>query len=594
MNSNTTFICLLLAFSLQLPLFGQTNWYVSMAGDDTNSGTSASSPFKTFSEIQNNVQPGDTVFVIGTYTNTSYNPNYSYSGNTSDAHLWHSENTVRINNLNGSAGQYITIKPYDANTVLKGDGANIFRVTSSSYLIIEGFNIEGEVDNIPLSTAHALQFAYLIDDSSLIGTATNPNVNDVRYRNEDEINDNDNVVEETDNYTDISNLNVVRPSYIDTRGLYLSTCSNIIIRNTKIHHTPGGSLRVSDSNFVEILENEIYRCSAKSYSGTHALVVTKTEPIGTSDFSVQILRNTIHHNYNEQYSWAPTKTIITPRIDEGKGISLQRNNTSGWINGSGRILVANNLCYWNGFSGVHSNDGYRIDFINNTCYMNSYSNTVTYAGQTQKGNNIGISAQSSNDIKMINNISVIDTDWGGYALSAGGTTKLEVSDNLIFGINGTVNEDSDIKNIASNTKIANPLFVNAGTYNANDYDFSLDANSPAISMGNITYAPTDDYFGSNRDAKPDLGAIEYNASLSINEEKLNTIAIYPNPFRNELSIRYNDLDVNNLALYNVLGQKQNFNYQRNTNTVTLDLSHLPNGIYLLKTRSVTKKLIKTN
>lgn len=368
-----------------------------------------------------------------------------------------------------------------------------------------------------MSTANALQFVYLLDNTSLQGTTTAPLAADIKFRNKDEINDTDNVVEETDIYTDISNENVVRPSYIDTRGIYVSASNNIILRKNTIHHTPGGGLRVSDSKYIEILENEIYKCSARSYSGTHALVVTKTEPINSSGYSVTILRNHIHHNYNEQFSWAPDKTKITPKIDEGKGISLQRNNLDTWLNGIGRILVANNLCYWNGFSGVHTNDGNRIDFINNTCYMNSYTNTVTYAGQSQSGNNIGISAQSSDDIKIINNISVIDTNWGGFALSAGETTNLVISDNMIFGINGTVNQDSDITNFAVNTKIKNPLFVDSGGYSAATYNFNLQINSPAVDVANKAFAPNDDFFGKVRDITPDFGALEYDKSLSTPE-----------------------------------------------------------------------------
>ena len=481
-----------------------TSWYVSMAGDDNNNGISPTTPFRTFNEVKNNVQPGDTIFVMGTYTNDSYNSSYTYSGNTNDSHIWHAENTIRINNFHGTVTKYITIKPYDANTVLKGDGANIFRVSNSSYLNIEDFNIEGEVDEIDIVNANALQFVYLIDDNNLTGTAIYPDASDIKFRNEDETNDTDNIVEETDIYTDISNLPVKRPSYIDTRGLYVSNSENLIIKGNTIHHMPGGGLRVSSSKFVDILENEIYRCSAKSFSGTHALVVTKTEPIGSSGYSINILRNKVHHNYNEQYSWAPDKTIITPRIDEGKGISLQRNNTADWINGSGRILVANNLCYWNGFSGAHSNDGYRIDFINNTCYMNSYTNTVTYAGQEQNGKNIGVSAQSSDDIKMINNISVIDTDWNGYALAAGNTTNLEVSDNIIFGYNGTVNQDIDVVAVQINTTEVDPLFVNPG-----GFDFNLQSGSTAIGAANMTFAPSDDFFGTLRGAIADIGAIEY-------------------------------------------------------------------------------------
>lgn len=588
MRFNRFLLLTISALGLSITSFAQITYYVDqLNGSDTNNGTSVASAFETFDEAEGSVSAGDTIEIIGEYTNQSYNPTYSF-GAVNDAHLWNSENTIRIHNLNGSSGNYITIKPYDSNTVLKGDGANIFRVTSSSYLKIEGFNMEGEVDNIPLSTANALQFVYLIDDGTLQGTRTAPHINDIHYRNEDETNDNDNIVEETDTYTDIGSEPVLRPSYIDTRGLYISNSNNIEISNNIIHHTPGGGLRVSDSKFVNIVENEIYRCSAKSYSGTHALVVTKTEPIGSSDYSINILKNKIHHNYNEQFSWAPTKTIITPRIDEGKGISLQRNNTSIWINGSGRILVANNLCYWNGFSGVHSNDGYRIDFINNTCYLNSYTNTVTYAGGEQSGRNIGISAQSSNDIKMINNISVIDTDWNGFALSAGGTTNLQVLDNMIFGYNGTVNQDNDITSVDVNTTIANPMFVDADSF-----DFNLQSTSLAIGIANTTYAPTDDFFGFARDANPDLGAIEYGAALSINDFVSTEFKVFPNPSSNYVNISGNKA-INSIDLYSVLGQKIKLNrtFQLNKNTHKIELNNLDNGLYLLKINDRIIKLIK--
>lgn len=587
-------LCLTFCFLLLTCIysFAQTTYYVDQQnGLDSNNGTSTSTAFQTFTKAKNSVSAGDTIEIIGEYKNPSYNASYSYSAEN-DAHLWHSENTIRVHNLNGSAGNFITIKAYDSNTILKGDGANIFRVTNSSYLKIEDFNIQGEVDNIPLSIANALQFVYIIDDSNLQGTVTAPDATDIKFRNEDETNDTDDVVEETDTYTDISALTVVRPSYIDTRGLYISNSNNIKITSNTIHHTPGGGLRVSDSKFIDIEENEIYRCSAKSYSGTHALVVTKTEPIGTNAYSINILRNKIHHNYNEQYSWAPTKTIITPRIDEGKGISLQRNNTSSWTNGSGRILVANNLCYWNGFSGVHTNDGNRIDFINNTCYMNSYTNTVTYAGEEQRGNNIGISAQGSDDIKIINNISVIDTDWNAFALAAGGTTNLVVTDNIIFGANGTVNEDSDITAVDEDTTIADPLFINAGDENASSYDFGLNSNSPAIGIADSAEAPTDDFFGATRDVTPDLGAIEYQSTLSVGEQELNTMSVFPNPFQDQITIRKAEISSENITLYTILGQKQTFNFQSSTNSITLKLNNLPSGIYVLKIGSIAKKIVK--
>ncbi len=452
--------------------------------------------------------------------------------------MWHAENTLRINGLNGTANAYITIKSYDQNTKILGDGANIVRVQNCSYLRIEDLNIEGEVERIPLSTALALQFVYIIADNNMTGTPTQPDISDIHYRNLDEINDNDGIVEETDEYTDISIFPVKRPSYTDTRGLYISNCEHLDLVSNTIHHTPGGGLRVSDSKFINIRANNIYRCSARSFSGTHALVVTKTKPIGSDDNSISIERNLVHHNYNEIFSWSPKKTFITPRIDEGKGISLQRNNTNDWINGQGRILAANNVCYWNGFSGVHSNDGYRIDFINNTCFMNSFTNSVTYANTTQQGQNIGISTQSGHDIRMINNISVVDAGWGGFALSAGNSTNLNVRNNLIYGVNGSLVYDSDIDDI--NTIEQVPLFVDASTNYLDEthvFDFHLQAGSPAIDQGLTgNFIPTNDFYNHQRDALPDIGAIEFDATR-ISQFKENMWGVYPNPVTDKLFIK---------------------------------------------------------
>ncbi len=516
---------MLIMVFLSVHLFGQTNWYVDYQnGNNANDGTSEITPVKTVNYLTANdlIQPGDTVFIIGQYNNPSYNPDFSYGGSDdrNNPHIWHQENSIKLNNLQGLENNYITFKPYDNTTVLKGDGANIFRVTNCAYLRIEGFEIYGEVEHIPLSTAEGLQtdglqFLYL-----------SPNTVDQQHPTLDE------VLLRVEVGTSVSTIenttypvlgSVKRPSYTDTRGLYVSGSHHIEIKGNEIHHTCGGGLRVSNSSNVLIAENEIHNCSRRSYSGTHALVVTKTKEgtansTGDSTYSIKIVRNLVHDNYNEIFSWAPTKDIITPRIDEGKGISLQRNNLTAWTSGDQRILVANNLCYWNGFSGVHSNDGWHIDFINNTCYMNSYTNTVTYAGQSQQGNNIGISAQHGGDIRIINNISVIDSGWGGFAISSDGTPGLEVDKNLIYGINGTLQEDADIYTIQTNTIIADPQFKNTDTF-----DFRLQPDSPAIDTANINFAPVKDFYGNVRDNHPDLGAIEYLSPSNIAGNTTNQI-----------------------------------------------------------------------
>jgi len=577
-------------------IFGQNSWFVDNTnGNDSNSGTSVGSAVKTvdYLLLSNKVKPRDTVFIIGQYNNPSYDPNFVYGGNSdrNNPHIWHKENTIRINGLNGSPNKYITFKPYDANTVLKGDGANIVRITNSSYLRIEGFEIYGEGDHIPLSSAEGLitdgmQFLYL--DANTVDEK-HPTLNEVKFR--------------VTVGTTIAQIaaatypiigSITRPSYIDTRGVYVSGCDHIELVNMEIHHTCGGGLRVSESSYVNIEGNDIHNCSMRSYSGTHALVVTKSK-LGTANatddpiYSITIQRNKVHHNYNEIFSWVGTKSFITPRIDEGKGISLQRNNLTTWKNGNKRIKVVNNVCYWNGFSGVHSNDGYHIDFINNTCYMNSYTNTVTYASQTQQGANIGISTQGGKDIRIANNISVVDTDWGGNAISSANTINLVVTDNIIFGINGIVNQDPDVVAVDVNTMVADPRFKNPSSF-----DFNLKVNSPAIDIANTAYAPSTDYFNKTRDSHPDLGAIEYDPTASVTNIDNANMRVYPNPCTDFIVIENAIDSTDEIRIYNVLGMELSklVSIKESGNKMIVNTANLPNGIYILQNKEFKYKIIK--
>ena len=560
----------LLFIAISSLAFSQTSWYVSKeVGSNSNNGQDPNNPFKTVDNAVTHLNPGDTLFIMGEYSNDNYDHDYSFEGDINDPHIWLQEHSFKITNLNGNANAYITIKSYDENTVIKGDAANIIRITHSSYLRIEGLNIYGEVENIPLSTALALQFLYI-----------DPNTGEVVYRVPPGTSD-----EEVANMTFPDLGNVQRPSYTDTRGIYFTNVDHIDIINNTIHHTPGGGLRVAEGEYINIISNEIHNCSRKSYSGTHALVVTKSKSSNTlEDYKINVLRNKVHHNYNEIYSWAPTKTFITPRIDEGKGISLQRNNGSEWTHG--RFLVANNLCYWNGYSGVHTNAGKRIDFINNTCYYNSYTNTITYADGDQSGKNIGISCQTSDDINMINNIVYIDNTWGGYPISAANSPNIQIEDNMIYGDNGSISQDSDVVAIQINTTISDPLFKDVDII-----DFRLQETSPTIGIANINYAPTDDLYGNIRDNDPDLGAIEYFEPTSISEHSdIHHFMAYPNPFKDYLNITGKE-EINILEIHSITGQTIQYSSNKGFSE-RLNVSSLPSGIYIIKINNEFIKLMK--
>ena len=545
-----------LFFVFSITAFAQNSYYVDpVNGNNSNNGLSPNTSFSSINIALNVVLPGDTILLIGTFQNTSYNPNFVFS-TVDDPQIWHGENTIRINNLHGTPNNYITIKAYDNNTLLKGDGGNIFRVMNSSYLRIEGFNIEGEVDNMPLSVANALQFVYILDNATI--NVLDPLPSEIHYRDQDCVsNCTANAVVDGEIYTSLNPNQVSRPTYFDTRGMYLSNVNHIDILNNHIHHMPGGGLRVSDCEDILIKGNEINDCSRRTSGGTHGLVVTKaTSTRTTDDYRIKIIGNKIHHNYNEQFSWAPDKTIITPIIDEGKGISLQRNQTTYNSNGSinvnwenGRIQIANNICYFNGYSGIHSNDGNRIDIINNTCYFNSYTQSITLGQTSTNGGNIGISIQDGTGHKIVNNISVIDSNLTKSAIATNITASqaIFVKDNIIYGTSGPILTDPDIDAVAINTQIINPQFANVSIY-----DFSLLSSSPAINSADATYAPVEDYNNDIRDATPDIGALEYIASLSILPiTKKEDLRYYT--FNNNLYIN-STIEISKIEFYDILGK----------------------------------------
>ena len=577
-------------------VIAQNSWYVDQkTGSDNNPGDNPSSAIQSINYLTDNkkIQAGDTVFIMGQYNNPSYNPDFTYggAGDRNNPHIWHAENSIKLNNLHGKENQYITFKNYDNNTVLKGDGANIFRIVNCSYIKIEGLEIYGEVENIPLSTAEGLkteglQFLYLNLNNTT--DPKHPALDEVLYRVQAGTN-----ISEIENTTYPELGSIKRPSYTDTRGLYISGSHHIIIVNNHIHHTPGGGLRIAKSAYVKITGNEINDCSRRSYSGTHALVVSKTtiETADSSDDSVYniiIEKNTVHHNFNEIFSWSPSKTIITPRIDEGKGISLQRNNLQKWIDGNQRILVQNNICYWNGYSGIHSNDGWHIDFINNTNYMNSYTNTVTYADEEQTGNNIGMSCSGGGDINFINNIALIDTGWDGLAISVASTNGFKVENNLIYGKNGTiVRRDDDLTGIEQNTIEADPLFTDAG-----NFDFHLKSNSPAINNGNAD-APQNDFYGNQRDNTPDIGAVEYMQATSIKQIENLNVEVFPNPFSDVITIKNRKLRKKDIKLYNIAGQNfTDFITVQTSSNTKIITKNIPKGLYIIKIKEFSQKVYK--
>ena len=77
------------------------------------------------------------------------------------------------------------------------------------------------------------------------------------------------------------------------------------------------------------------------------------------------------------------------------------------------------------------------------------------------------------------------------------------------------------------------------------------------------------------------------------DELGNDIKIYPNPVSGELQVTGYELQVENIEIYNIMGEKQKiiFNSQLSTFN-SIDVSHLPAGVYFLKIADKAVKFIK--
>lgn len=500
-----------------------TSRYLDTSSGESGSGTSPDEAYNDPEVAIAALKPGDTLYLMGTVANPSYDASYKFSGDIEDPHIWHGEQTLRIENVVGTKDAPITITSYNKDTVLKGDGGNVIRVKHCEYLILDGLHIEGQVNEIAYDTAKALQFVYRETNNSK-----------VKYRVPTRILDMDITEEERDEK--IGNLDkdqlesldkAFRPSYTDTRGIYASNCYHITISNCHVHHMPGGGIRVSYSEYVDILRNEVNDVSRKSFSGTHALVVTYAQDYidgkksGQAKYRARIVGNLVHNNYNEIYSWASGKRYIHAGIDEGKGISLQRNDVWEY---NGRILVANNIAAYNGYSGIHSNDGDNVDLLSNTAFMNSYTTAVTY-GYKRGGAKVGISTSGGDNCVIGNNLVVVDKDVKGAPIKVTESideTNTNVHTNLVYGV-GSANLKlhlNDLRDEGTNMIVANPLLDRPAKKNydlrsqitAIDFAPIDDAEigrSPAIGAGKPRFSIGTDYYGHTRsETAPTIGAIE--------------------------------------------------------------------------------------
>ena len=336
-----------------LPAITQaTTYYVGTGptANDQGNGTSAAKPFATPQHAADLVKPGDTVLLLsGTDTNSYPDGavmDISRSGSSSD---W--------SQFKAAPGQH---------PVLRSTGwAHVNIHGSASYIRIEGLEIYGHAADIPLAEAQK----YARDG---LHAYTNGNGISIDGRNG----------------------GPQQPHHIEIVG-------NVI------HDCPGGGVGAIHSDYLTIRDNIVYDNAWWSPYDTSGISIYQAWNYDDAPgYHNLVLRNQCFGNRN----YIPD--IGSRQITDGNGIIFDDGKNKQADSKQGpyrnRTLIANNLCYQNGGSGIHAFLSEHIDVVNNTCIENNQCPDID-SGQCFPN--------SCDDVKFINNILVgvpnkrINSNW---------------------------------------------------------------------------------------------------------------------------------------------------------------------------------------
>ena len=267
-------------------LANATDYYVSGTGnDDANNGLSTSTAFRTIQKAADLTNPGDTVFIMnGLYTNS-----------------WPTGDVVTVTH-SGSPSAWIKYKAYPGNSPkLKFNGWGGFNLVGTSYIEIDGFEIEGNNDNVTLD--YATNQKHNFDNPLSSGSG---------------------ITSDRNNF--IHHIRVV---------------------NSKVHKCGGGGIALLHSDYVNIEHNTVYDNGWYSPYGNSGISLYQNWNYdNNTGYKNYVTNNSSYGNYN----YIPFDGIGI--VTDGTGIIIDdsRNTQNGSKLGaySGRTLVANNVVFNNG------------------------------------------------------------------------------------------------------------------------------------------------------------------------------------------------------------------------------------------------------
>ncbi|MFB8138115.1 sigma-70 family RNA polymerase sigma factor [Streptomyces parvus] len=414
-------------------------YFVSPGGSDANPGTSAGSPFRTLQKAADIAGPGDVVAVMnGRYTEPRKGSNVL---------------TVK---RSGRPGAPITFMAYPGHrpVVNPKTAWNGISVYGASHIVIKNLEVEG--NNAALSLADAER------SSSKTDPTYNTNCISVEKNRE----------------------SGAFPHHVEITG-------------NLVHGCAGGGISAIEADHVDITGNHVHSNAWFTVYGTSGISILTPRDTGGGDsrtYRIRITGNRVHDN-ETKVKWEGCRCY-----SDGNGIIVDTTKGDperGRPAYNSRVLVANNISYDNGGSGIHAYKSRHVDIVHNTAYLNGRSTRIEkpYAN---------IFAHDSTDVRLLNNIA--HGRPGQATNSASRNVDVTYDHNVYFG--GKAPEAKGPHDI-----IADPKLIAPGT--GANADFRLSKGSPAIGSAVPFPAVTTDFTGAPRKGgAPDRGAYSFGAAAA--------------------------------------------------------------------------------
>jgi hypothetical protein len=221
-----------------------------------------------------------------------------------------------------------------------------------------------------------------------------------------------------------------------------------------------------------------------------------------------------------------------------------------------------------------------------------------FSGGNDDGFTVSYYAQSDNPTLAI--FSGGNDDGFGFSFVDGVGTEVPLPIALI---NFIANVQDNLVNLKWQTasEINNYYFTIEKSKTASNWVIVTQVNGAGNSSNVLSYSTTDQtpYNGISyyRLKQTDFnGQFEYSDIRAVNFERTKAeVVIYPNPTNNQITIQANEQELQNIKIYNVLGQDVTNSAKqlsKSENGVIIDLSNLANGIYSVRTQTTANKVYK--